>query len=148
MMTRLLTLALFALIACPGMVFMAQLTNYEQVGKGFVQQYYRLYDNAEQRAQLSNFYTDADTSFCLDDQHFFGKKKIVEHFNSEVGNKKYNHAVSDVQVQPTQDNGVVILVYGQQKVADGAARHFNQVFVVKQEGEQVKIHNNIFKYRD
>jgi hydroxylamine reductase (hybrid-cluster protein) len=141
-------LSLFAILALVSMVSTAQLSNYEEVGKQFVNQWYALYDDADKRSQLSNFYYDTDTTVNFENQHFVGKAKIVDHFNSAVGNRKVHHTVNSIQVQPNQHDGVVVLVTGHQKWDNGAPRAFNQVFVVKHESNGVKIQNNLFKYRD
>ncbi|GJQ84070.1 Ntf-2 [Trypoxylus dichotomus] len=90
---------------------MALNPQYEAIGKGFVQQYYALFDDPNQRASLANMYNVESSFMTFEGTQLQGSVKIMEKLNS-LRFQKINRIITDVDSQPMFDGGVLINVLG------------------------------------
>ncbi|XP_072374443.1 nuclear transport factor 2 isoform X2 [Scyliorhinus torazame] len=82
---------------------------WEQIGSGFVQHYYQVFD--ADRSQLGSLYIDAS---CLswEGQQFQGKTAIVEKIIG-LPFRKIQHSITAQDHQPTPDSCILSMVVGQ-----------------------------------
>ncbi|XP_061383416.1 probable nuclear transport factor 2 isoform X3 [Danaus plexippus] len=96
------------------MASMALNPQYDAIGKGFVQQYYALFDDPAQRANLANMYNE--TSFMtFEGVQLQGAVKIMEKLNS-LTFQKIGRLITSVDSQPMFDGGVLIDVLGRLQI--------------------------------
>ncbi|RWS04532.1 nuclear transport factor 2-like protein [Dinothrombium tinctorium] len=124
---------------------MALNPNYEQIGKGFVQQYYGLFDgDRSTRTNLVNFYSETKSLMTFEGQQIMGRVKIMEKLQG-LTFTNIQHSISAVDAQPTFDGGVLVMVLGQLKTDEDPPHTFNQVFVLKPLGDSFYIEHDIFR---
>lgn len=117
---------------------------YEAVGKSFVQQYYLLFDDPAQRANLVNMY-NAETSFMtFEGMQLQGAMKIMEKLNS-LTFQKINRIITAIDSQPMFDGGVLINVLGRLQADADPPLPFNQVFVLKPLGNSFYCQHDLFR---
>ncbi|ETN67985.1 putative nuclear transport factor 2 [Anopheles darlingi] len=96
---------------------MALNPQYEEIGKGFVTQYYALFDDSARRSSLVNLY-NAELSFMtFEGQQIQGAAKILEKLQS-LAFQNINRVLTAVDSQPMFDGGVLINVLGRLQVSD------------------------------
>ncbi|GAB0090543.1 Nuclear transport factor 2 [Sergentomyia squamirostris] len=123
---------------------MALNPQYEEIGKGFVQQYYQLFDNPTTRTTLMNFY-NAETSFMtFEGQQIQGSGKILEKLQS-LTFQKINRIFTSVDCQPMFDGGVLINVLGRLQCDDDPPHAYTQIFVLKPVGTSFYCAHDIFR---
>ncbi|XP_078400304.1 nuclear transport factor 2 isoform X2 [Cetorhinus maximus] len=85
---------------------------WEQIGSGFVQHYYQVFD--ADRSQLGSLYIDAS---CLswEGQQFQGKTAIVEKIIG-LPFRKIQHSITAQDHQPTPDSCILSMVVGQLQI--------------------------------
>ncbi|KAE8740535.1 hypothetical protein FOCC_FOCC013939 [Frankliniella occidentalis] len=128
---------------------------YEEIGKGFVQQYYALFDDPAQRPNLVNMYNvllkpfmsflsflptmprarvtcgEPETSFMtFEGIQLQGSKNIMEKLTS-LAFQKINRLITEVDSQPMFDGGVLINVLGRLQTDEDPAHGYIQTFVLK-----------------
>ncbi|XP_072374457.1 nuclear transport factor 2 isoform X9 [Scyliorhinus torazame] len=94
---------------------------WEQIGSGFVQHYYQVFD--ADRSQLGSLYIDAS---CLswEGQQFQGKTAIVEKIIG-LPFRKIQHSITAQDHQPTPDSCILSMVVGQLQPASNLCHcHF------------------------
>jgi len=109
---------------------MALNPNYEQIGKAFTDQYYRLFDDPAQRPQLVSLYNPEQSLMTFEGQQMQGAVKIMEKVAS-LTFQKIQRSITACDTQPTFDGGVLISVLGQLKTDDDPPQSFCQSFVLK-----------------
>ncbi|XP_055677003.1 probable nuclear transport factor 2 [Lutzomyia longipalpis] len=123
---------------------MALNPQYEEIGKGFVQQYYLLFDNPSTRSGLANFY-NVETSFMtFEGQQIQGSLKIIEKLQS-LAFQKINRIITSVDSQPMFDGGVLINVLGRLQCDDDPPHAYNQIFVLKPVANSFYCAHDIFR---
>ncbi|KAH8272402.1 hypothetical protein KR026_001134 [Drosophila bipectinata] len=107
---------------------------YEDIGKGFVQQYYAIFDDPANRANVVNFYSlfflpahscgaQATDSFMTFEGHQIqGAPKILEKVQS-LSFQKITRVITTVDSQPTFDGGVLINVLGRLQSSPKLSAH-------------------------
>ncbi|XP_014245566.1 probable nuclear transport factor 2 [Cimex lectularius] len=117
---------------------------YDAIGKGFVEQYYLLFDNQVERSKLVNMY-NAETSFMtFEGMQLQGSMKIMEKL-SALTFQKINRAVTSVDSQPMFDGGVLINVIGRLQTDEDPPHAYSQTFVLKPIGTSFYIQHDIFR---
>ncbi|XP_073985540.1 nuclear transport factor-2 isoform X2 [Rhodnius prolixus] len=117
---------------------------YEAIGKGFVQQYYALFDDPNERSKLVNLY-NAETSFMtFEGMQLQGALKIMEKL-SALTFQKINRIVTSVDSQPMFDGGVLINVLGRLKADEDPPHPFSQTFILKPMGNTFYCQHDIFR---
>ncbi|XP_077302721.1 nuclear transport factor-2 isoform X1 [Arctopsyche grandis] len=117
---------------------------YEAIGKGFVQQYYALFDDPAQRHTLVNMY-NLETSFMtFEGQQIQGSIKIMEKLNS-LTFQKINRIITAIDSQPMFDGGVLISVLGRLQCDEDPPHPYTQVFVLKPLRETFFLQHDIFR---
>ncbi|XP_034252128.1 probable nuclear transport factor 2 isoform X2 [Thrips palmi] len=117
---------------------------YEAIGKGFVQQYYALFDDPNQRPNLANMY-NAETSFMtFEGIQLQGAKNIMEKLNS-LAFQKINRMITAVDSQPMFDGGVLINVLGRLQTDEDPAHAYIQTFVLKPIGTSFYVQHDVFR---
>ncbi|XP_046680826.1 probable nuclear transport factor 2 isoform X1 [Homalodisca vitripennis] len=117
---------------------------YEAIGKGFVQQYYLLFDDPAQRPNLVNMY-NAETSFMtFEGMQLQGAMKIMEKLNS-LTFQKINRIITAVDSQPMFDGGVLINVLGRLQTDEDPPHAYSQTFVLKPIGTSFYVQHDLFR---
>ncbi|XP_044015067.1 probable nuclear transport factor 2 isoform X1 [Aphidius gifuensis] len=123
---------------------MALNPQYEMIGKGFVQQYYLLFDDPAQRANLASMY-NVETSFMtFEGQQIQGSAKIMEKLTS-LSFQKISRVLTAVDSQPMFDGGVLINVLGRLQADEDPPHAFSQQFVLKPLGNSFYCQHDIFR---
>ncbi|KAI4501727.1 hypothetical protein M0802_003062 [Mischocyttarus mexicanus] len=94
--------------------------SYEAIGKGFVQQYYLLFDDPAQRPNLVNMY-------------------------NSLTFQKINRMITAIDSQPMFDGGVLINVLGRLQADEDPPHPFSQIFVLKPLGNSFYCQHDIFR---
>ncbi|XP_011691655.1 PREDICTED: probable nuclear transport factor 2 isoform X1 [Wasmannia auropunctata] len=117
---------------------------YEAIGKGFVQQYYAMFDDPAQRPNLINMY-NAETSFMtFEGLQIQGAIKIMEKLTS-LSFQKINRIITAIDSQPMFDGGVLINVLGRLQADEDPPHAFSQCFVLKPMGNSYYCQHDIFR---
>ncbi|XP_018339409.1 PREDICTED: probable nuclear transport factor 2 isoform X2 [Trachymyrmex septentrionalis] len=123
---------------------MAMNVPYEAIGKGFVQQYYAMFDDPAQRPNLINMY-NAETSFMtFEGLQIQGAIKIMEKLTS-LSFQKINRIITAIDSQPMFDGGVLINVLGRLQADEDPPHAFSQLFVLKPMGNSYYCQHDIFR---
>uniref|UniRef100_A0A182MZJ6 NTF2-related export protein n=1 Tax=Anopheles dirus TaxID=7168 RepID=A0A182MZJ6_9DIPT len=123
---------------------MALNPQYEEIGKGFVTQYYALFDDSNQRPSLANLY-NAELSFMtFEGQQIQGAAKILEKLQS-LSFQNINRVLTAVDSQPMFDGGVLINVLGRLQCDDDPPHAYSQTFVLKPIGTSFYCAHDIFR---
>lgn len=123
---------------------MALNPQYEEIGKGFVTQYYALFDDSASRPQLVNLY-NAELSFMtFEGQQIQGAAKILEKLQS-LTFQNISRVLTAVDSQPMFDGGVLINVLGRLQCDDDPPHAFSQTFVLKPLGASFFCAHDIFR---
>ncbi|XP_044271218.1 probable nuclear transport factor 2 isoform X1 [Tribolium madens] len=123
---------------------MALNPQYEAIGKGFVQQYYALFDEPSQRPNLANMYNIESSFMTFEGVQLQGSVKIMEKLTS-LSFKKINRIITAVDSQPMFDGGVLINVLGRLQADEDPPHAFSQVFVLKPLGNSFFVQHDIFR---
>ncbi|XP_078257740.1 nuclear transport factor 2 [Rhinoraja longicauda] len=120
---------------------MADKPIWEQIGGGFVQHYYRMFD--ENRSQLESLYIE---SSCLswEGQHFQGKLAIVDKLNG-LPFGKIQHSITAQDHQPTPDSCILSMVVGQLQADEDPIMGFHQTFLLKNINNAWICTNDVFR---
>ncbi|XP_011691656.1 PREDICTED: probable nuclear transport factor 2 isoform X2 [Wasmannia auropunctata] len=117
---------------------------YEAIGKGFVQQYYAMFDDPAQRPNLINMY-NAETSFMtFEGLQIQGAIKIMEKLTS-LSFQKINRIITAIDSQPMFDGGVLINVLGRLQTDEDQPHAYIQTFVLKPVGTSFYVQHDIFR---
>ncbi|XP_050345236.1 probable nuclear transport factor 2 isoform X1 [Nymphalis io] len=123
---------------------MALNPQYDAIGKGFVQQYYTLFDDPAQRPSLANMY-NVETSFMtFEGVQLQGAVKIMDKLNS-LTFQKIGRLITSVDSQPMFDGGVLINVLGRLQCDDDPPHPYMQTFVLKPLGDSFFVQHDIFR---
>ncbi|XP_035784802.1 probable nuclear transport factor 2 [Anopheles aquasalis] len=123
---------------------MALNPQYEEIGKGFVTQYYALFDDSARRSSLVNLY-NAELSFMtFEGQQIQGAAKILEKLQS-LAFQNINRVLTAVDSQPMFDGGVLINVLGRLQCDDDPPHAYSQTFVLKPIGTSFFCAHDIFR---
>ncbi|XP_077275722.1 nuclear transport factor-2 isoform X2 [Temnothorax americanus] len=123
---------------------MAMNVPYEAIGKGFVQQYYAMFDDPTQRANLINMY-NAETSFMtFEGLQIQGAIKIMEKLTS-LSFQKINRIITAIDSQPMFDGGVLINVLGRLQTDEDQPHAYIQTFILKPIGTSFYVQHDIFR---
>uniref|UniRef100_A0A182Q282 NTF2-related export protein n=1 Tax=Anopheles farauti TaxID=69004 RepID=A0A182Q282_9DIPT len=117
---------------------------YEEIGKGFVTQYYALFDDSAQRPSLVNLY-NAELSFMtFEGQQIQGAAKILEKLQS-LTFQNIKRVLTAVDSQPMFDGGVLINVLGRLQCDEDPPHAYSQTFVLKPLGGTFFCAHDIFR---
>lgn len=120
-------------------------SNFDEIGKQFVQQYYLMFDSdAATRSNIANFYSDTDSFLSFEGMPSRGKAEIAKKLG-QMTFQKINHAVETCDCQPTVDGGVVVMVVGQLRTDDDPAHRFMQTFVLKPMNQSYFVQHDLFR---
>lgn len=120
-------------------------SDYENIGKVFVQQYYTMFDgDVSARTNIANFYSDSNSLLTFEGMPFMGKAKIAEKLG-QLTFQKINHAIETCDCQPTLDGGVVVMVLGHLKTDDDPPHRFIQTFVLKPANNSFFVQHDLFR---
>ncbi|XP_050310135.1 probable nuclear transport factor 2 isoform X1 [Anthonomus grandis grandis] len=123
---------------------MALNLQYEAIGKGFVQQYYALFDDPAQRPNLVNMYNVELSFMTFEGVQIQGAPKIMEKLNA-LSFQKINRIITAVDSQPMFDGGVLINVLGRLQADEDPPHAYSQVFVLKPLGNSFFVQHDIFR---
>lgn len=117
------------------------MTDFETVGKQFVEHYYSTFDTG--RANLGQLYAEG-SMLTFENEQFLGSQNIMEKLN---GLPSIKHAIITQDYQPTVNNGIIAFVTGQLAI-DGSENGipFSQIFHLQVGGQQgYYVHNDFFR---
>jgi hypothetical protein len=117
---------------------------YEAIGKGFVQQYYSIFDDPAQRPNLINMYNTESSFMTFEGLQIQGAVKIMEKLTS-LSFQKINRIITAVDSQPMFDGGVLINVLGRLQADEDPPHAYSQVFVLKPLGNSFFCQHDIFR---
>ncbi|XP_017481653.1 PREDICTED: probable nuclear transport factor 2 [Rhagoletis zephyria] len=123
---------------------MALNPQYEDIGKGFVQQYYATFDDPNLRPNVANFYSATDSFMSFEGVQLQGAPKIMEKLSS-LSFQKISRVITAVDSQPMFDGGVLINVLGRLKCDEDPPHAFSQVFVLRPLGGTFFCAHDIFR---
>jgi len=84
-------------------------TNFEEIGKKFVEHYYTLFDS-NKRADLGGLYQN-ESMLTFEGEKFQGRDNVVKKLTS-LTFQTVKHAITTIDCQPTPNSGVVVFVCG------------------------------------
>ncbi|KDR20052.1 putative nuclear transport factor 2 [Zootermopsis nevadensis] len=117
---------------------------YEAIGKGFVQQYYAIFDDPTQRPNLINMYNAESSFMTFEGLQIQGAIKIMEKLNS-LSFQKINRIITAVDSQPMFDGGVLINVLGRLQTDEDPPHAYIQTFVLKPIGTSFYVQHDLFR---
>lgn len=123
---------------------MALNPQYDAIGKAFVQQYYTLFDDANQRANLTQLYNPTESLMTFEGVQMQGAAKIMEKIGS-LTFQRVQHSITAIDCQPMFNGGILINVLGQLKTDDDPAQSFIQTFLLKPGGDSFFIQHDTFR---
>ncbi|XP_034182246.1 nuclear transport factor-2 isoform X2 [Osmia lignaria lignaria] len=123
---------------------MALNPQYEVIGKGFVQQYYALFDDPAQRPSLINMYNTESSFMTFEGLQIQGAIKIMEKLSS-LTFQKINRIITAIDSQPMFDGGVLINVLGRLQTDEDQPHAYIQTFVLKPIGTSFYVQHDIFR---
>ncbi|XP_022118590.1 probable nuclear transport factor 2 [Pieris rapae] len=123
---------------------MALNPQYDAIGKGFVQQYYTLFDDPAQRANLANMYNVELSFMTFEGVQLQGAVKIMEKLNA-LTFQKIGRIITSVDSQPMFDGGVLINVLGRLQCDDDPPHPYVQTFVLKPLGDSFFVQHDLFR---
>ncbi|KAK9296389.1 probable nuclear transport factor 2 isoform X1 [Bombus vosnesenskii] len=123
---------------------MALNAQYEVIGKGFVQQYYAMFDDPAQRPNLINMYNTESSFMTFEGLQIQGAIKIMEKLTS-LTFQKINRIITAIDSQPMFDGGVLINVLGRLQTDEDQPHAYIQTFVLKPIGTSFYVQHDIFR---
>lgn len=117
---------------------------YDAIGKGFVEQYYALFDDVNERAKLVNMYNTETSFMTFEGMQLQGALKIMEKLSS-LSFQKINRIITSVDSQPMFDGGVLINVLGRLQTDEDPPHDYSQTFVLKPIANSFYIQHDIFR---
>ncbi|CRK92180.1 CLUMA_CG005760, isoform A [Clunio marinus] len=117
---------------------------YSDIGKGFVTQYYALFDDPNQRNSLVNMYNNELSFMTFEGQQVQGATKILEKLQS-LTFQKINRIITAVDSQPMFDGGVLINVLGRLQTDGDPPHDYTQTFILKPIGNSFFVQHDIFR---
>ncbi|XP_012257218.1 probable nuclear transport factor 2 isoform X2 [Athalia rosae] len=123
---------------------MALNPSYEAIGKGFVQQYYALFDDPVQRPNLINMYNTESSFMTFEGLQIQGAIKIMEKLTS-LSFQKINRIITAIDSQPMFDGGVLINVLGRLQTDEDQPHAYIQTFVLKPIGTSFFVQHDVFR---
>ncbi|XP_070507179.1 probable nuclear transport factor 2 [Chironomus tepperi] len=123
---------------------MALNPQYVDIGKGFVAQYYALFDDPNSRNSLVNMYNNELSFMTFEGQQIQGAPKILEKLQS-LTFQKIERIITAIDSQPMFDGGVLINVLGRLKTDEDQPHAYIQTFVLKPAGGSFFLQHDIFR---
>ncbi|XP_077599344.1 nuclear transport factor 2-like [Stigmatopora nigra] len=114
----------------------------QKIGEGFVQVYYNQFDNTN-RMELVNLYAEGAT-LTWEGMVFHGRQAIAGKLTG-MPFQQIKHIITDQDVQPTVDNSILIMVFGQLKTDNDPPMAFHQVFMLKAQNCNWVCTNDVFR---
>ncbi|XP_068189450.1 nuclear transport factor 2-like [Antennarius striatus] len=115
---------------------------WQRIGESFVQEYYSQFDNTN-RMGLGNLYS-AQACLTWEGVAYQGKEAITGKLAS-LPFKRIKHIITEKDCQPTVDNCILIMVFGQLQVDDDPPMAFHQVFMLKAHDVLWACTNDVFR---
>ena len=117
---------------------------YEAIGKGFVHQYYALFDDPVQRSNLANMYNVESSFMTFEGTQLQGSVKIMEKLLS-LSFQKITRAITAIDSQPMFDGGVLINVLGRLQTDEDIPQAYIQTFILKPIEGSFFVQHDIFR---
>lgn len=115
---------------------------FEQIGKDFINHYYQCFSTS--RNQLATLYREI-SMMSFENEQYRGTTQIIERLNKlPVG---VVHKCLSLDIQPTPNNGILILVCGDIVIEENKPIKFCRTFHLCQEpNEGYFIFNDLFRF--
>lgn len=118
--------------------------DYDRLGKVYVAQYYRLFDDTSRRLSLVSLYHSEDSFLSMEGEKYRGTKNILKKYE-ELKLKKVERSINSVDSQPLQDGGIIINVIGKVTVNSDPTRLYAQTFIFKPQKGSFFLQHDIFR---
>lgn len=132
-------------LVCAGFAVSQKNPNFAQIGKTFMDQYYSIFDNDFQRGSVKDFYDSSDSMLSYNGEMFTGSDAIMNKITFLVKTNQRTILTSDYQ--PTNDNGVIINVFGKITFKDNIniQHFFTEMIILKPRVTSNFIQNQYFR---
>eukprot|EP00993_Chasmostoma_nieuportense_P005062 NODE_5701_length_622_cov_321.931313_g5537_i0.p2 GENE.NODE_5701_length_622_cov_321.931313_g5537_i0~~NODE_5701_length_622_cov_321.931313_g5537_i0.p2 ORF type:complete len:122 (-),score=35.93 NODE_5701_length_622_cov_321.931313_g5537_i0:196-561(-) len=117
------------------------MTDFNAVGKAFVQHYYNTFDT--NRQALSALYRDSSL-MTFEGAQLQGQANIIQKLMS-LTFRSVKHETQTIDCQPSQNNGILVMVSGMLKTDEDQPQKFSQLFHLMQEGANFWVSNDMFR---
>jgi|EP00308_Calcidiscus_leptoporus_P026492 hypothetical protein len=123
---------------------MAANTQFVDIGKAFVEHYYKMFDST--RTQLASMYNEK-SMLTFENEQFMGQSAIMQKLTT-LNFQSVAHQVVTCDSQPTDSNGILTFVTGKLAVDGNATTplNFAQVFLLYPTATgSWYVHNDMFR---
>jgi len=118
------------------------LPNFLEIGQQFVEHYYRAF-STNRESVVALYHEQAMLTY---EQHMAqGTPAIREVLVNKLSFGNIQHIITKVDVQPTLDMGLIILVTGRLKTDEDHPHAFSETFLVKQVSGNFLVLHDIFR---
>jgi len=120
--------------------------NFDQIGKAFVEQYYRVFDNKDTRANVATMYQSTAGLLTFEGTQCMGVDAITEKMKN-IPLDNMQRVLSTIDCQPMSEGGVIVSVVGQLKNNDANDKvmPFCQTFILQPSSNNFFITHDIFR---
>ncbi|KAF6737783.1 Nuclear transport factor 2 [Oryzias melastigma] len=121
---------------------MAEKQIWQKIGEGFIQEYYNQFDNTN-RMEIANLYSPVA---CLtwEGSPVQGREAIAAKLVG-LPFKRIKHIITEQDFQPTVDNCILIMAFGQLQADEDPPMAFHQVFMLKFQDNTWVCTNDVFR---
>ncbi|XP_020563016.1 nuclear transport factor 2 [Oryzias latipes] len=121
---------------------MAEKQIWQKIGESFIQEYYNQFDNTN-RMDIANLYSPVA---CLtwEGSPVQGREAIAAKLVG-LPFKRIKHVITEQDFQPTMDNCILIMAFGQLQADDDPPMAFHQVFMLKFQDNAWVCTNDVFR---
>jgi len=121
---------------------MSYLPNFKEIGEQFVQHYYREF-SADRKNVIPLYHDQAMLTY--EEKMAQGKDAIGDVLVNKLSFTNIQHDITKVDVQPTMDSGLIILVTGRLKTDEDHPHAFSETFLVKQINGSFLLVHDVFR---
>jgi len=118
------------------------LPNSAEIGQQFAEHYYRLFSQ-DRKAVLGLYHEQAMLTY--EEKTAQGTAAISDVLLNKLSFTNIQHIITKVDVQPTFDMGLIILVTGRLKTDEDHPHAFSETFLVKQINGSFLVVHDIFR---
>ena len=114
--------------------------DFQVIGQQFVNHYYSTIDS--NRENLASLYS-AESMLSFEGEQFLGVESVMGKLQTLPS---MQHAITNMDYQPTVNNGIIAFVTGQLSIDNGPAMNYTQVFHLAVGGPAgYYVYNDIFR---
>lgn len=118
--------------------------DYDNLGKIYVNQYYKLFDDPKKRISLVALYNSEDSFLTFNGIRSRGTKNILKQFE-KLNFKNLERKILSIDTQPQLDGGVIVTVIGKVHENDKSDNLYAQTFIYKPQKGSFFLQHDIFR---